>query len=82
VQRRAIRNANKSTATPRRRLVLGYQVLSGNDMVSFPWNSCIGGEGRANGASAEIAVAEPHLADGDDDLEPEAATEAIAPDRF
>jgi hypothetical protein len=78
------RPATGTKASPRtgRRLIFGYQIFSGNDTVSFKWNSRIGRERRPIGSSAEVAVTKSNLADGSNNLELEAATKAIAPDRF
>jgi len=66
----------------RRRLVFGYQIFSSNCTISFKWNSRVGGKRRAVGSPADVAVTKSNLADGSNNLELEAATKAIAPDKL
>jgi len=65
-----------------RRLIFGYQIFSGNYTVSLKRNSRIGGKRRPVGSSTEVTVTKPNLANGSNNLELEAATKAIAPDKL
>jgi hypothetical protein len=78
------RPATGTKTPPRagRRFIFGYQIFSSNDTVSFKWNSRVGRKGCPVGSSAEVAVTKPNLTDGSDNLEPEAATKALALDKF
>jgi hypothetical protein len=66
----------------RRRFIFGYQIVSSNDTESFKWYSGVCGKGCSIGPSAEVAVTEPDLTDGLNDLKLKATTEAIASDKF
>jgi len=71
----------KTSPGPGRRLILGDQIFSGNYTVSLKRNSRVGRKGCPVGSSAEVAVTKPNLADGANNLEPEAATKATAADK-
>lgn len=77
------RPATGAKTSPRawRGLILGDQIFSCNDTVSFKWDSRVGGEGCPVGAAAEVAVTKPNLPDRPNNLELEAATKAMAPDQ-
>jgi hypothetical protein len=70
----------KAPLSARRRLITRYQIFTSNDSVPFKWNSRVGREGSAVGASTKIAVAKPNLTDGSQNLELKATTKASAPD--
>jgi hypothetical protein len=72
----------KTSPGAARRLIFGYQIFSGNYTVSFKGNSRIGGKRCPVGSSAEVAVTKPNLPDRSNNLELEAATKAIAPDKL
>jgi hypothetical protein len=72
----------KTSPRARRRLIFGYQIVSGNYTESFKWDSGVGGKGCSISASAEVAMTKPNVANGSNNLELEATTEAIAPDKF
>ena len=55
-------------------------MFSSDYSVSFKWNSRVGGKRCPVGFPTEVAVTKPNLANGSNNLELEAATEAIAPD--
>jgi hypothetical protein len=78
------RPATGTKTPPRagRRLIFGYQIFSSNYTVSFKWNSRIGGKRCPVGSSAELAMTKPNLTNGSDNLELEAATQALAPDNI
>jgi hypothetical protein len=78
------RTTTRTKTSPRagRRLILGYQIFSGNNTVSIKWNSRVGGKRCPVASSAEIAVAKPNLADGSNNLKLEAATKTIASDKL
>jgi len=78
------RSASRTKAPPcaRRRLIFGYQIFTSNCTVAVKRDSRVRRKGRAVGASAKLAVTKPNLADGSQDLEPEAATKAFAPDKL
>src|SRR5215470_9209494 len=63
----------KTSPRARRGLILGDQIFSCNDTVSFKWNSRVGGERCPVGAAAEVAMTKPNLTDGSNNLELEAA---------
>src|SRR5262245_21081757 len=71
----------KTSPRARRGLILGDQIFSCNDTVSFKWNSRVGGERCPVGAAAEVAMTKPNLTDGSNNLELEAAAKATAPDQ-
>jgi hypothetical protein len=72
----------KTSPRARRRLIFGYQIVSGNDTESFKWDSRVGGKGCSIGSSAEVAMTKPNLAYRCDNLELEATAKAIASDKF
>jgi hypothetical protein len=76
------RPATGTETSPRARrgLILGDQIFSGNDTISFKWNSRVGGERGPVGSAAEVAMTKPDLPDGSNNLELEAAAKATAPD--
>jgi hypothetical protein len=81
-EHRRAAKGTKASPRPRRRLIFGYQIVSGNHTESFKWDSGVGGKGCSIGSSAEVAMTKPNLADGSNNLELEATTEAIASDKF
>src|SRR5262245_33634654 len=72
----------KTPPSAGRRLILRYQIFTSNDPIPFEWNSRIGGKGCAIGTSTKIAVTKTNLPYWSQNLEPEAATEAFAANKF
>jgi hypothetical protein len=78
------RSATRTKAPPSagRGLIFRYQIFTSNDTISVTRDSRVGRKGCSVRASAKLAVTKPNLADGSQNLEPEAATKALAPDKF
>jgi hypothetical protein len=72
----------KAPPSAGRRLIFGYQIFTSNYAVSFKWNSRVGRKGCPIGASAEVAVTKPNLADGSQNLELEATAKAFSTDKL
>jgi hypothetical protein len=78
----ATRNGNKNIAGRRAKTHIRISNLLRHYTVSFKGNSRIGGKRCPVGSSAEVAVTKPNLPDRSNNLELEAATKAIAPDKL
>jgi hypothetical protein len=72
----------KAPPSAGRGLIFGYQIFTSNYAVALKWNSRVGRKGCPIGASTEVAVTKPNLADRSENLELEAAAKAFSTDRL